>query len=76
MLRDRIVVGIRDAALSEKFQLQADLTLDKAKKLVRQKEAVKEQHRLLQGDGSKNDPIVLSEVKGHKTPLREGQDRT
>ena len=43
MLRDRIVVGIRDTALSEKLQLQADLTLDKAKKLVRQKEAVKEQ---------------------------------
>jgi hypothetical protein len=75
MLRDRIVVGIRDVALSEKLQLQADLTLEKAKKLVRQKEAVQEQHLLLQGYGSKKDPIVLDEVKGHKTPPRKGGAR-
>ena len=40
MLRDRIVVGIRDVALSERLQMDADLTLEKAKKQVRQKEAV------------------------------------
>ena len=30
MIRDRIVVGLRDARLSEKMQLEADLTLEKA----------------------------------------------
>ena len=30
LIRDRIVVGIRDKALSERLQLEADLTLEKA----------------------------------------------
>lgn len=42
MLCDRLVVGIRDASLSEQLQMDTDLTLEKAKKLVRQKEAVHE----------------------------------
>ena len=40
LLRDRIVVGIRDVSLSQRMQLDATLTLEKAKKMVRQKEAV------------------------------------
>ena len=40
MIRDRLVVGIRDTALSEKLQLDAELTLEKAKKSIRQREAV------------------------------------
>ena len=43
MLRDRLVVGIRDAALSDKLQLDPTLTLESAKKAIRQKEAVREQ---------------------------------
>ena len=43
MLRDRLVVGIRDATLSDKLQLDATLTLEKVKIIVRQK-AVRE-HR-------------------------------
>ena len=40
MLRDRLVVGIKDImSLSEKLQTDAELTLDKAKRAVRQKEA-------------------------------------
>ena len=37
MLRDCLVV---DTALSDKLQLDATLTLEKAKKMVRQKEAI------------------------------------
>ena len=33
MIRDRLVVGIRDSSLSEKLQLDPALTLEKAKKL-------------------------------------------
>ncbi len=48
MLRDRLVVGIRDTALSEKLQTDSRLTLDTAKTMVRHKAAVKDQQRQLQ----------------------------
>ena len=47
LVRDRLVVGIRDHALSERLQMEAELTLDKAKRLIRQREAVKEQQEEL-----------------------------
>ena len=47
LIRDRIVVGIRDISLSEKLQMDADLTLEKAKRLVRQREAVQGQQAIL-----------------------------
>ena len=47
MIRDRIVVGIRDTGLSERLQMDEAFTLDKAKKLVRQRKAVKEQQHVL-----------------------------
>ena len=49
MIRDRLVVGIRDSALSQRLQLDAGLTLEKAKKNVRQREAVGEQQQVLRG---------------------------
>ena len=39
MMRDRLVVGIQDETLSQKLQLDPTLTLDKAKQMIRQKEA-------------------------------------
>lgn len=47
MIRDRIVVGIRDKALSERMQLDPKLTVDTAKQLARQREAVHEQQAFL-----------------------------
>ena len=35
MIRDRLVVGIRDSGLSETLQSDADLTLEKAKQKIR-----------------------------------------
>jgi len=52
MIRDRLVVGIQDLSLSERLQLDPELTLEKAKKVVRQREAVKEQQQVLKGAGS------------------------
>ena len=63
---------LKDETMSERPQMHADLTLEKAKKLVRQREAVQEQHLLRQGGGSKKDPIVLDEVKGQKYPVKKG----
>ena len=43
MIRDRIVVGIRNHALSEKMQLDETLDLAKATKMARENEAIKQQ---------------------------------
>ena len=50
MIPDRIVVGIRNTSLSEKLQLDAELTLTTALAKVRQAEVVKKQQTLLRGE--------------------------
>ncbi|GBM21326.1 Uncharacterized protein K02A2.6 [Araneus ventricosus] len=53
LIRDRIVVGIRDKNLSEKLQLDADLTSIKVIERVRLSEVVKEQQgKLIEKDGA------------------------
>ena len=64
MIRDRLVVGIRDTALSQQLQLNAELTLDKAKTKVRQREAVGEQQRELKG--ASEGAISLEEIRFRK----------
>ena len=49
MIRDRLVVGIKDSKLSENLQLDGELTLEKAIAQARQKETVKQQQTLLRG---------------------------
>ena len=49
MIRDRIVVGLQDAALSEKLQLEADLSLESAIAKVRQSELIKQQQPTVRG---------------------------
>ena len=51
MIRDCIVVGLRDAQLSEKLQLNAELTLEKAMTIARQSEAVKQQQVVVRATG-------------------------
>ena len=63
LLRDRLVIGVRDTALSDKLQLDATLTLEKAKTAIRQKEATKEHRQELKGTGSKADPYLVEEVR-------------
>ena len=77
MLRDRLVVGIKDVALSQKLKMDAHLTLEKAKTAIRQKEAVYEQQRELQGGGRAKAPIVVEEVrhdKKHYQKMRGGSN--
>ena len=63
MIRDRIVVGIRNSALSEKLQLDPRLTLDGAITQVRQSEAIKQQQPLLRG--KPNTPVgVVQKGRG------------
>ena len=69
LIRDHIVVRFRGKALSECLQLDPELTLEKAKKIVRQREAVKEQQQTLQnGTSLKEEGLVAS--LGHANPHR------
>ena len=68
MIRDHINVGIRNTTLSEKLQLEADLTLDRALTQARQSEAVKQQQPLLRtGSEAKGDTPVGAVHKGRPT---------
>ncbi|XP_033730104.1 uncharacterized protein K02A2.6-like [Pecten maximus] len=73
MIRDRIVVGIRDSKLSEKLQLDATLTLEKAVAQVRQSEAVKKQQTVVRDSvvttttpSSSVDALSKNSKKGYK----------
>lgn len=52
LIRDRLVVGLRDKKLSERLQLDSDLTLEKAVSMARNSEAVRGQQSLIHGDGT------------------------
>ena len=47
------------------MQSEANLTLEKAKTMACQKEAIAEQNSQLRGDGSKQAPILLGQVRGN-----------
>ena len=72
LIRDHFVVGIRDIGLSEHLQAEKKLTLNKAKKAIRIKEAVHEQQELLQGD-TKGNPISLDGVWANRDILAKKQ---
>ena len=52
LIRDRIVVGVFDDALSNELQAKADLTLDQAVHISRQAEERKESQHLIRGESS------------------------
>jgi len=43
LIRDRLVVGIRDNSLFKCLQMEAELTVDRVKRFIHQRKAVKEQ---------------------------------
>ena len=65
LIRDKLVVGIQDDTVSKKLQLISDLTLEQAKKEIRQNEAVQEQQRTLkatEGPGVGNGSLEAAAV--------------
>ena len=70
MIRDRLVVGIRDSALSEKLQLDPKLKLEIAKTANRQKEAVREQQQTLKGAENTATPIRSVNVIVNQPPWK------
>ena len=70
MIRDKIVVGLCDEQLSEKLQLDPNLTLKRAVDQARQKEAVRKQQAVVRSnppDGTTNVDAMRSKPKSsHK----------
>ena len=66
MIRDRIVVGVRDSILSEKLQLEADLTLEKAVATARQRESVKKQQKVVRAEDSPSNVDAVHSTQGKK----------
>ena len=64
LIRDRIVVGIRNASLSQKLMQDEKLTLDKAVKEAKSSELVKHHHNILQGDGKDGEINRLHKSEG------------
>ena len=54
MIRDRLIVGLRDAALSEKLQMDSDLSLQTVISTARQRESVRKQQSVVRGDSQPN----------------------
>ena len=71
MIRDRIVVGLVDQKLSEKLQVDADLTLEKAINSVRQSESVKSQQPIVRGQDKAGKPINVDRLHKSKPPKQK-----
>lgn len=66
MIRDRIIVGIYNSKLSERSQLNTDLSLASAVSQVRQSEAIKSQQSLR---GKPDTPVgVVQRTRGEQRP--------
>ena len=76
LIRDRIVVGIRDTSLSERLQMDPELTLEKAKTLVRQREAVREQQQTLKSEKPEATSLVDAvSYKQHQKNRKSSQQK-
>ena len=66
VIRDWMVVGILDEAMLQKLQLDADLTLESAKKMVKQREAVREQQAQLKS-GFQEESLPVQAISNRGT---------
>ena len=63
MIRDHLIVGLRFAQLSEKLQLDPELTLKKVVTQVRQSEAIKLKQAVLRGEGAAKNELPVNKGK-------------
>ena len=71
MIRDRLVVGIVDKKTSEQLQMDAALTLQRAKKTIWQKEAIREQDQSLEQEAKNSITLEERWVVDHSRPNEE-----
>ena len=66
MICDRIVVGLHDSSLSEKLQLEPELTLEKAVTSAHQRESVKKQQKIVRAEESSPniDAVHSKQIRG------------
>ncbi|XP_064475528.1 uncharacterized protein K02A2.6-like [Ornithodoros turicata] len=76
LIRDRIVVGLRDRALSERLQLDASLTLEKAVSMARNSETVKGQQSLIRGNGPTSETVVEALTSAKSGATKGSRSRT
>ena len=63
MIRDRIVVGLHDAKLSLRLQMDEALTLEKAISTARQSESIKKQQAVVRGQDSATQSVEVIRFK-------------
>ena len=68
MIRDRIVVGLRDTNLSVKLQMEETLTLEKAVAMSRQSESVKKQQTVVRAQPVESVDAVRAKVGFRNRP--------
>ena len=71
LICDRIVVGLQNRELSEKLQLDSNLTLEKATNLVRQTETVKQPQTFLTADSSLLQHMLMASRKENHGETKE-----
>ncbi|XP_025757966.1 uncharacterized protein K02A2.6-like [Oreochromis niloticus] len=67
LIRDRIVVGIKDKRLSEQLQMDSELTLAKAIEKVRQSEMVKKQQSILHSSAAVEKTLNMDTTRTNTT---------
>ena len=75
LIRDRIVVGLKDKKLSEKLQLDSKLTLEKAVTQARQSETVKKQQDILQGTQPDPPSANVDQISNKRGKGGKGKDQ-
>ena len=71
MIRDRIVIGPNDPALSEKLQMDSELTLSKATEAAREREVIKQQQKILRKDFQEETRIdIVSQKSWDRKAIR------
>ncbi|XP_064479249.1 uncharacterized protein LOC135392471 [Ornithodoros turicata] len=77
LIRDRLVVGLRDRRLSERLQLDSELKLEKAVSMARNSEAVKGQQSVLRGRETPLEPPTgnptFDALTSTKSAVRKGR---
>ncbi|UYV72188.1 K02A2.6-like [Cordylochernes scorpioides] len=73
MIRDRLVVGVKNFQLSEKLQLESEPTLEKAIQIVRQSESVKNQQKEIRQDTENRNKTRLKSTKTYNSNFPKNQ---
>lgn len=71
LIRDRIVIGLRDAKLSKSLQMDSELTLEKTITRVRHSEEIKRQQPVLCGSIGKRQSVNIDAMRTKRGP-KEG----